>query len=64
MMVSQKDPELLYRMAEMWGGSVRYNQKGIYVWRITGARAAKFYTDIKPWLTARRIEQIEKRVVA
>jgi hypothetical protein len=64
--VNQKDPELLYRMREMFGGSIKLcNRKfngvirPIYHWKICGDRARAFIFTIYPFLTARRKEQIE-----
>lgn len=64
--VNQKDPELLYRMREMFGGTVKLcNRKfegkirPIYHWKICGDRARTFIASVYPFLTARRKEQIE-----
>jgi hypothetical protein len=64
--VNQKDPELLYRMREMFGGSIKLcNRKfngvvrPIYHWKICGDRARAFIFTVYPFLTARRKEQVE-----
>jgi len=64
--VSQKDPELLYRMRDVFGGTIsRYERKfngnvcPIHHWKICGDRARTFIGAIYPFLTARRKEQIE-----
>lgn len=62
--ISQKDPELLYRLREMFGGSVFFRYQGkqrftVYTWVLCGTRARIFLAAIFPWLTARRKIQIE-----
>jgi hypothetical protein len=64
--VSQKDPELLYRLRDLFGGTVShynrtFNKKvcPISHWKICGDRARTFIAVIYPFLTARRKGQIE-----
>ncbi len=64
--VNQKDPELLYRMREMFGGSIKLCKRKfngivrpIYHWKICGDRARAFIFTVYPFLTARRKEQVE-----
>ena len=62
--VAQKDPELLYRIRGMFGGSIRYykiecGRYEIYKWVVCGNRARVFLFLIYPYLTARRQEQIK-----
>ena len=69
--VSQKDPEMLYRLRDFFGGSVKEydNNFGtvasknqpftIYAWRVCGNRARVFLAVIYSWLTARRKSQID-----
>jgi hypothetical protein len=67
--VSQKDPELLYRMREFFGGGIRLYYVGkqgrfeIYHWVICGDRARAFLGTIYPFLTARRKAQIDSTSV-
>lgn len=61
-MVSQKDPELLYRLRDMFGGTVRPYMNGgfdIHRWQICGDRGRVFLATIYPYLTARRKQQID-----
>jgi hypothetical protein len=69
--VAQKDPELLYRMRDIFGGTIsRYERKfngnvcPIHHWKICGDRARTFIGAIYPFLTARRKEQIENTPAA
>jgi hypothetical protein len=64
--VNQKDPELLYRMRDLFGGTIilcnrKFNGKirPIYHWKVCGDRARTFVAVIYPFLTSRRKEQIE-----
>jgi hypothetical protein len=69
--VSQKDPELLYRLRDLFGGMVKEypNDRGtnvskgraitIYAWRVHGNRGRVFLTAIYPYLTARRKAKID-----
>ena len=61
-MVSQKDPELLYRLKEFFGGRVTQYKNGkfdVYHWVVCGDRGRVFLGCIYPFLTARRKAQIE-----
>ncbi len=58
--VPQKDPEVLYRARSLWGGSIRPNGRGIYVWVMSGDRGRLFLQTIYPFLSGRRKEQIER----
>jgi len=69
--VSQKDPEMLYRMRDFFGGAVKEypNDRGtnknghqpftIFAWRVCGDRARVFLAVIYSYLTARRQFQID-----
>lgn len=67
--VPQKDPEILYRLRDMFGGSVKeYANTGtnvcsgpvtIHAWRICGDRCRIFLAVIYSYLTARRKAQID-----
>jgi hypothetical protein len=59
--VTQKDPELLYRLRDWFGGSVRDNGAGIgvHTWDICGDRARIFMCLIYEFLTVRRREQLD-----
>lgn len=63
--VSQKDPELLYRLRDLFGGSVKLYNVGnerrflCHMWRICGDKARVFIGAVYPYLTARRKAQIE-----
>jgi hypothetical protein len=60
--VSQKDPELLYKMRDMFGGSVKPYMNGgfsIYHLKICGDRGRVFLATIYPYLTVRRKAQID-----
>jgi hypothetical protein len=61
-MIAQKDPELLYRLRDMFGGSVKPYMNGgfsINHWRVSGNYGRVFLALIFPYLTARRKAQIE-----
>lgn len=76
--VSQKGPELLYRLREMFGGSVKEvanNRSSRIVpnppvdrvinhWRVCGDKARLFFACIYPFLTARRKQQIDASTVS
>lgn len=64
--VSQKDPELLYRLQALFGGSVKcrkprssniYTNSDIYEWAVYGATAIGLMLTIFTWLTRRRRDQ-------
>lgn len=69
--VTQKDPELLYRLRDLFGGRVKLyrNDRGIipvkagrlmiFAWRLCGDRARVFLAAIYPFLTARRKSQVD-----
>jgi hypothetical protein len=65
--VSQKDPELLYRLRDLFGGNVSHYNNRIFNkkicpishWNISGDRGRTFIGAIYPFLTARRKEQID-----
>src|ERR1700733_5848744 len=61
-MVSQKDPELLYRLKEWFGGRVTLYKNGVgkkdsnfqvYHWLVCGDRGRVFLACIFPFMTAR-----------
>ena len=62
--ISQKDPEILYRVREMLGGSITMVRMGTplycHAWKLYGDRARRFLQMIYPHLTTRRKAQIEK----
>lgn len=59
--VTQKDPEILYRLRDWFGGSARDNGAGtgVHVWDICGDRARIFIALIYEYLAARRKEQVD-----
>lgn len=63
--ISQKDPELLYRLRDMFGGGIKLYDCGkdrrfpIYHWRVCGDHARLFLAVIYPYLTSRRKAQID-----
>ena len=63
--VSQKDPELLYRIRDFFGGGIKLYDVGYqrkfqcYHWSICGDRARVFLGAIYPFLTSRRKAQID-----
>jgi hypothetical protein len=65
--VCQKDPESLYRLRDLFGGSVNeYANPGmsgkgtIFKWVAGGDKARLFLALIYPFLTARRKSQVDK----
>jgi hypothetical protein len=60
--VTQKDPELLYRLRDWFGGTVRDNGAGvgIHVWDACGDRARLFVAQVYSRLTARRRAQVDE----
>jgi hypothetical protein len=61
--VSQKDPWLLERLKDMFGGHIylksdRRNPSPLYRWQIDGPRGRGFLLTIYPFLSPRRKEQI------
>lgn len=60
LLIPQKDPEILYRLPEMYGGAVSGMRKhGVHVWQISGRQAARLAEDMWPWLSERRRTQID-----
>ena len=64
--VSQKDPECLYQMRDLFGGRIaKYDRKfngkvcPIHHWVVCGDRGRTFLGAIYPFLTSRRKAQIE-----
>lgn len=63
--VAQKDPDLLYRMRDLFGGTVRLYKVGekrkfeCHRWAVSGEKARVFLASIYPFLTARRKSQID-----
>ncbi len=66
---NQKDPEILYRLQEFFGGSVIFrpgrasnilSDNGVYVWTLAGARGAGVMLTIFSWLSAKRRLQVRK----
>lgn len=62
--VSQKDPEILYRLRAMFGGRIEMNRANtphyLHTWKLYGDRARRFFQMIYPELSSRRQLQIEK----
>ena len=61
--VTQKDQEILYRLRDLFGGSVyEYIVNGLPCsrWTIHGQRARNFAMAVYPWLSSRRKAQIDK----
>jgi hypothetical protein len=62
--VSQKDPEILYRLRGMFGGRIEMTRantdKFLHKWLLYGDYARSFYALIWPYMSARRKQQIEK----
>lgn len=64
-LITQKDPELLYRMRDMFGGGIRQYNVGkgkrfmCHHWTLCGDKARVFLASIYSYLTARRKAQIE-----
>lgn len=73
--VAQKDPELLYRLRDLFGGSVKEypNNRGtkftngksftVFAWRVSGNYARLFLAVIYSYLTTRRKAQIDATAV-
>jgi hypothetical protein len=59
--VTQKDPEILYRLRIWFGGSVRDNGAGagVHTWDICGDRARIFTALTYEFLTVRRKTQVD-----
>jgi len=63
--VCQKDPEILYRLRELFGGSVQqhFRKKGDsrywFRWAMSGDRGRNFLKLIYPYLSTRRTSQID-----
>jgi hypothetical protein len=64
--VTQKDPELLYRLRDWFGGRVVFAQcktiapeKQVWAWRVCGDKARLFTAQIYGFLTARRKAQVD-----
>lgn len=63
MMAAQKDPELLYRLQEIFGGSVnRYKVPNSYIhyWYVTGTRARGVMLTLYKFMSAKRRAEILK----
>ena len=50
----QKDPETLFRLQRLFGGSIHKNRQAIHVWHLCGARAAGLMMTLYPLLSERR----------
>src|SRR5882762_7386766 len=64
--VTQKDPEVLYRLRDWFGGAVRFARcktipadKQVYQWNCCGDRARVFMALVYSFLSARRKSQID-----
>jgi hypothetical protein len=62
--VTQKDPEVLFRLREMFGGRIEMFRSGTpkycHMWKLYGDRARTFFQAIYPMLSSRRQEQVLK----
>jgi hypothetical protein len=62
--IHQKDPEILYRIRELFGGSITEIRKGTrfncHVWKLYGDVARAMFQAIYPYLSTRRRMQVEK----
>jgi hypothetical protein len=60
----QKSRWPLERLVEMFGGSISYKpQDGCHSWWLSGERGRLFARAIRPYLSPRRIAQIEKTLL-
>lgn len=61
--VYQKDPWLLYRLQELFGGAVhlRPSAKGVWDWDVAGVYGRNFVAAIWPWLSPRRQAQLAEK---
>lgn len=66
--VFQKDPEMLYKFRDFFGGNVRpvaghaargINGGPLFEWAVTGTRAKEFLRKIYPFVSSRRKQQID-----
>lgn len=60
--ITQKDPEFLYKLRDLFGGSVKgYDNGGFWIhhWRTSGNKGRAFLGAIYPFLTVRRKSQID-----
>lgn len=57
--VVQKDPEILYRLRSLFGGSVNTNGAACYALDVCGDRARIFLAMIFPFMSSRRKAQID-----
>jgi hypothetical protein len=55
----QKETEPLTKLVKWFGGRISRNAKGIYTWRISGARARGVALTLYPLLSKRRQQQIQ-----
>ncbi len=61
--IEQKDPYFLYRMRNLFGGSIgkhKNRDSQMYIWRVFGARARGLLMTIYKFLSPRRQGQIRK----
>jgi hypothetical protein len=67
---TQTDPECLYRLRSLYGGSIQYDQrlrdlgsgskrKPLYEWRLTGQAAIQLMSELKLLMSSKRQSQIE-----
>jgi hypothetical protein len=58
----QKDPECLYRLQELFGGTIHQRRtRDFYVWQLGQKEPAKeLMLKLRPFMSARRKEQIDK----
>ena len=62
--MGQKDPEILYRLRDLFGGGIYTRSKTgankimLYAWMLNGKRAVAFLRTIYPYLSGRRRAQI------
>jgi hypothetical protein len=62
--VAQKDPWILYKLKELYGGSITYyNDKNIFVWYLGSEEGRNLLRSMIPYLSPRRLQQIENNNV-
>jgi hypothetical protein len=57
--VTQKDRWLLYRLQILFGGRI-HSHGDVYQWHLGKTRGISFLQTIRPWLSPRRLQQINK----
>jgi hypothetical protein len=58
--IAQKDPWILHRLRELFGGAVtRTGSRNIYHWRLSGPRGSDFVKAIYYFMSPRRKDQLD-----